>query len=112
MLTAVHEGWLTIESLIELMASNPRRIFNLPSQPDTRVEVDPEATFTIADEILHTKCGWTPFAGLTAHGQVQRVILRGETVYEDGQVLAPPGNGRLLPYIEQSNKITSILSDQ
>lgn len=97
MLTAVHQGRLTIDRLIDLMATNPRHIFNLPSQPDTWVEVDPEATFAIADEILHTKCGWTPFAGQTVHGRVQCVILRGETVYEDGQVLAHPGSGRLIP---------------
>lgn len=105
MLTAVHEGRLTIERLIELMATNPRRIFNLPSQPDTRVEVDPEATFTIADEILHTKCRWTPFSGFIAHGRVIRVILRRETVYEDGQILAKPGTGQLIPSAEQSNQI-------
>jgi carbamoyl-phosphate synthase/aspartate carbamoyltransferase/dihydroorotase len=97
MLTAVHQGRLTMDRLIELMATNPRHVFNLPSQPDTRVEVDPEATYTIADEMLHTKCGWTPFAGLTVHGRIQRVILRGETVYENGQVLARPGSGHLIP---------------
>jgi hypothetical protein len=27
-------------------------------------------------------------------GRVRRVILRGQEVYEDGRVLAPPGFGR------------------
>lgn len=97
MLTAVHEGRLTVERLIELMSTNPRRIFKLPEQPETRVEVDAESTYCIKNETLQTKCGWTPFAGKQVHGRIKRVVLRGEVVYEDGQVLAKPGSGRVLP---------------
>ena len=39
MLTAVHEGRLTLERLIELTVWNPARIFGLPHQEDTMVEV-------------------------------------------------------------------------
>ncbi|MFW6069623.1 MAG: amidohydrolase family protein [bacterium] len=97
MLTAVAEGRLTQERLEELMAHNPRRIFGLPEQPDTRVEVDVSRPVTISSDHVHSKCGWTPFAGMTVAGRVQRVILRGETVYENGQVLAAPGSGHILP---------------
>ncbi len=97
MLTAIHEGRLTVERLIDLMATNPRRIFGLPEQPGTRVEIDPEAITTITDAALQTKCAWTPFAGRTVHGRVRRVILRDKVVYEEGEVLARPGSGRLLP---------------
>jgi hypothetical protein len=34
---------------------------------------------------------------MTVHGRVERVILRGQLVYEAGAVFAPPGTGRLLP---------------
>jgi dihydroorotase-like cyclic amidohydrolase len=61
------------------------------------VEVEFGPAQTIRDEVLYTKCGWSPFAGMTVNGRVQRVILRGETVFEDGQLLATPGSGRLLP---------------
>ncbi|MBN1991553.1 MAG: amidohydrolase family protein [Anaerolineae bacterium] len=102
MLTAVQEGRLTLERLIELMATNPRRIFNLPAQADTYVEVDPQAQYTISNQDLQTKCGWTPFAGMIATGRVQRVILRGETVFDVSQaarrrVLARPGSGWVWP---------------
>ena len=43
MLTAVRQGRLTLARLVELMATNPRRVFGLPDQPDTFVEVDPDA---------------------------------------------------------------------
>ena len=97
MLTAVHQGRLSLERLVELMATNPRRIFNLPDQTGTQVEVDVDTGYTISADKLRTKCGWTPFAGQTVHGRVKRVILRGNVVYEEGQLLAAPGSGRLLP---------------
>ncbi|GAB4431947.1 MAG: dihydroorotase [Anaerolineae bacterium] len=97
MLTAVKEGRLSLERLIELMATNPRRIFNLPAQPDTHIEVDDQTRFTITNEALHTKCGWTPFAGWQVVGRVQRVVLYGQEVFANGAVVAAPGSGRLLP---------------
>ncbi|MCA9938490.1 MAG: amidohydrolase family protein [Anaerolineales bacterium] len=97
MLTAVHEGRLTLARLIDLMHTNPRRIFALPPQRDTWVEVDAEASWVIQDEMMYSKCGWTPFAGIPVKGKVRRVILRNQLAFEDGLVLAPPGSGQLLP---------------
>jgi carbamoyl-phosphate synthase/aspartate carbamoyltransferase/dihydroorotase len=95
MLSAVADGRLTVDRLKELMHDNPRRIFGLPEQPDTTVEVD-MTPWTIPDDGWQTKCGWTAFAGLRAGGRVRRVVLRGQTVYEDGEVLAAPGAGKLV----------------
>jgi len=88
MLTAVGEGRLTMERLVTLMARNPRRIFGLPDQPDTWIEVDPDSAHVISDAGLHTKCGWTPFVGMRVTGRVIRVHLRGLTAYRDG-VISP-----------------------
>ena len=95
MLTAVSQDRITLERVIELMSDNPRRIFNLPDQSDTHVEID-LTPYTIRSEDMKTKCAWTPFAGMEAAGSVRRVILRGKTVYENGRVLAEPGSGRVL----------------
>jgi len=97
MLTAVDDGRLSLERLIELMAVNPRRIFNLPPQPDTKVEIRTDQRYRIANEALYTRCGWTPFAGIEVRFTVRRVTIRGELVFEDGAVLARPGFGQLLP---------------
>jgi len=35
---------------------------------------------------LHTQCGWSPFSGMTARGQVRRVIHRGQVVFQDGKI--------------------------
>ena len=49
MLTAVNEGRLTLEQLEDKMCHNPRRIFNLPEQPDTYIEVNMDEEWTIPD---------------------------------------------------------------
>lgn len=97
MLGAVEAGRLSLERLEALMAHNPRRIFGLPEQPDTHVEVELGAPATLSDAEVVSKCGWTPFAGMPVSARVRRVVLRGQVVYQDGRVCAPPGSGRLLP---------------
>ncbi|HOT52458.1 MAG TPA: amidohydrolase family protein [Anaerolineaceae bacterium] len=87
MLTAVAQGRLSAGRLEELLARNPRRIFNLPEQAETWVEVDPEAEFVFPEHPLYTKCGWSPFEGMRLRGRITRVVLRGREVVRDGIVL-------------------------
>jgi dihydroorotase len=94
LLTAVNDGRLPVERLIELTHSAPTRIFGLPPQPDTWVDVDLDARYQIDKDSLHTKCGWSPFEGFLLQGRVQRTVLRGKVVFDKGQMLAQPGFGR------------------
>lgn len=94
LLTAVSEGRLGLEALIERMHINPGRIYGLPPQPETGIEVDRDALWEVRGAELHTRCGWSPFEGMKMRGRVRRVMLRGQLAYEDGQALAPPGYGR------------------
>lgn len=96
MLTAVTHNRLSLDHLITLMHHNPRRIYNLPAQADTWVEVDMTPT-TIHQENMFSKCGWTPFNGREVAGRVARVTLRGKLVYENGKLLAAPGDGLVFP---------------
>ena len=94
LLTAVSEGRLTINHVIEKMNTNPNRIFHLPEQPETWIEVDENAEYEIKAENQFTRCGWTPFEGWKVKGKVRKVVLRGKTAFENGNVLAEPGYGR------------------
>ena len=94
MLTAVAEGRLTLERLVELMAYNPRRIFGLPEQPETWIEVDPDAAYTLSDTGLHTKCGWSPFSGMPIRGKVESVQLRGLPIFKEGTIIRSPERTR------------------
>ena len=93
LLTAASEGRLTVDDIIEKMHTNPKRIFNLPDQAQTWVEVDEDTRYEIRSAELHSKCGWTPFEGYPVKGRVTRVVLRGKEVFKDGEILAPTGYG-------------------
>lgn len=95
LLTAVNDGKLTIERLIELTSTNPRKIFGIPGQENTYVEVDMGESYVIENENLQTKCGWTPFAGTKVTGKVKKVVLRGKTVFDGKNIFGP--YGQILP---------------
>ncbi|EDO29083.1 predicted protein, partial [Nematostella vectensis] len=90
LLTAVHQGRLTIEDLVKRLYTNPRRIFGLPEQKDTYVDVEIGSEWTIPKAMAYSRAQWTPFAGMKVFGSVRRVVLRGETACIDGQVLLNP----------------------
>jgi carbamoyl-phosphate synthase/aspartate carbamoyltransferase/dihydroorotase len=94
LLNAVSENLLTLDDLIARLHTNPRRIYNLPEQPETFVEVDLNEKWEITADQLHSRCGWTPFEGMQVKGKVQQVILRGETSYQDGEIKVDPGFGK------------------
>lgn len=114
MLNAVNQGKLTVERLVELTNINPSKLFGLDNyyaishsefisesikilkqiQDDgtsTFVEVDLDEEWTIKNENLFTKAGWTPFDGLTVKGKVKRVVLRGKEVYNGEEIFSPYG---------------------
>ena len=96
LLTAVEDGRLELDDLLLRCVENPRRIYALPQQPQTWIEVDVDNAFTLNDAHMRTRCGWTPFDGRQVIGRVEKVVLRGVTVFDGEQVLAQPGSGRVL----------------
>lgn len=91
LLTAVNQGRLTIEKLTELTYTNPQKVFQTPVQEETYVEVDLEESYTISNDNLQTKCGWTPFVGMKATGRVRKVVLRGQLVFDGQNIFGPYG---------------------
>lgn len=95
MLTASSEGRITHEEVIKKLHTNPARIFNVRSDPSTKVEVE-ITEYKITDKDLKTKAGWSPFSGRKVIGKVQNVYIRGNKVFENGEVIAKPGSGRII----------------
>ncbi len=93
-LTAAHAGRLTLDDIVARMATNPRRIFNLPSQPATWIEVDPDLPWTVHADQLFSHAGWSPYDNWPLIGKVTAVYLRGQLAYDGEQVLARPGFGQ------------------
>ena len=97
LLNAVNEGKITIERVIEMTSTNPRKIFNIPVQPDTYTEVDLDEEYTIDPKDLYTKAGWTPFEGMKIRGKIKKVVLRGETVLENALIIGEPKGQVVFP---------------
>ncbi|XP_067950239.1 multifunctional protein CAD-like isoform X2 [Watersipora subatra] len=96
LLTAVNDGRLTLDDVVAKLHTNPKRIFNLPDQPDTYVEVNMDREWTIPYAMPFSKAKWTPFSGMNVKGAVSRVVLRGQVAYVDNEVLAKPGYGKCI----------------
>lgn len=93
LLRGVQEGRLTLDDVVARTATNPRRIFGLPEQAETWIEVDPDQVWEVRASECYSRCGWTPFEGWKLRGRIYRVVLRGKAVYQDNRVLALPGSG-------------------
>lgn len=94
LLTAVSDGKLSIEDIIERMHINPSKIFKIPVSAETYIDVDLNQEWTIRGEEQFTKCAWTPFEGRKVKGKVEKVVIRGEKVFENGKILVKPSFGK------------------
>lgn len=94
LLQAVDQGRLTREDIIQKYYINPQKIFGLPDQKDTWIEIDDSSEWVFHGVDSKSRAGWSPFDGWKFSHKVQKVTLRGQVVYEDGQILAQPGFGK------------------
>lgn len=102
-LTAVAEGRLTLERLVDATSAGPARVWGLAGKG--AIEVGADADLTIVDLVrpgvirgadLHGKHQLTPFEGMATVGAPTATVVRGHIVMRDGQLLGEPGNGRLV----------------
>jgi dihydroorotase-like cyclic amidohydrolase len=96
MLTAVDDGRITLDQLIERMALRPAQLFGIALDDTTSVEVEIGPRWRIGNAEQLTKCGWTPFDGTEVAGRVLRTTLRGSLAWDGERVLAEPGTGNVL----------------
>jgi dihydroorotase-like cyclic amidohydrolase len=96
LLTAMNEGKITKEEIIDKCYIRVKEIFHVSGQPDTHVEVDEDEEWEIQNDKLYTKCKWSPFNGRQVRGSVKRVVIRGTNVFEDGKILVKPGFGEII----------------
>jgi carbamoyl-phosphate synthase/aspartate carbamoyltransferase/dihydroorotase len=93
-ITAVHEGRLTVDEMVTRMSTNPRKIFHLPNQTRTEIEVGQDTVWEVRGEEFQSRSVWSPFEGMKLKGKVRKVILRGKLAYQDGEIHVPTGYGR------------------
>ena len=91
MLELVDNGVISIERLVELMAHNPARLFEVSQRGFLRpgykadvVLVKPNSPWTVDKECIQSKCGWSPMEGHTFQWQVRTTICNGHIIYNNG----------------------------
>lgn len=91
MLDFVHEGWISIERVVEKMAHAPAVLFQIADRGFIRegymadlVLVDLNQEWSVSSSNILYKCGWSPFEGHTFKSKVLKTFVNGELVYDDG----------------------------
>ena len=100
----VHARGLSFERVAHLTATAPAQLFGLyPRKGAIAVGadadfaiVDPEQRWTFGASDLQTRSGVSAYLGREFIGKVVRTIVRGRTVFADGEVSGKPGWGQLL----------------
>ncbi len=102
---AFHRRGMGLDAFVRFSSTNPARIAGLHPRKGTLL---PGADADIAIYDLDTewvvdarsqqfsKNPWSPFDGRRVRAGVVRTLVRGETVYADGEIVAQPGSGRFL----------------
>jgi len=94
MLDHVNSGKLTLQQLIKLMCENPCKIFGIKNKGYLKEGYDADLTIadmdkevTIKNEMIASKCGWTPFNNHKVKGFPVGTIVNGNLVMSDGKVI-------------------------
>lgn len=82
MLLAAKEGRISEQSVIDLISTNPRRIFGIPHDDTTYTLIDTDETWEVQDDKLWTAAKWSPFSGMQLVGRVLEVWIRGTKVFD------------------------------
>ena len=88
---------VSFEKIVEKIAHNPAIIFKVNKRGFLRegyyadiVLIDTNTPTLVTQESLLYKCGWSPFEGQKFDNSINRTILNGNVVYEDGMVNSKP----------------------
>ena len=96
MLDHVNAGRLTLERFVDMTSAGPKRLFGIARKGRIAAGYDADFTVvdlkrreTITDAWIASKCGWTPYDGVTVTGWPVGTLVRGNVVMWEGELAAP-----------------------
>jgi dihydropyrimidinase len=100
----VRAGRITLNRMVELLSTNPAKLFGLYPRKGTIavgsdadiVVFDPEKKATISATTHHSKSDYNLFEGTEVTGSPEVVLLRGNVLVENDELLAAPGVGQFV----------------
>ncbi|MCF6197534.1 MAG: dihydroorotase [Emcibacter sp.] len=109
MLDQVNKGVLSLERLMDLTSAGPARLFNIAGKGRLAVGYDADLTlvdlkkkWTIEEDWLESKCGWSPFTGRQITGKPVGTFVRGRKVMWMGE-LAEEATGQPIRFQDTLN---------
>ena len=96
---------ISLERMVNLVASNPAEIFGLYPRKGAIIEgadadlviLDPNAKVVVRASEMHSRADYDPFEGFEVTGWPRATISRGEVIVENRKSRAQPGRGMFLP---------------
>jgi dihydropyrimidinase len=100
----VRGGRLSLNRMVELLSTNPAKFFGLYPQKGTIavgsdadiVVFDPEKAVTLSAERHHSRIDYNLYEGTEVTGTPEVVLLRGNVLVENGDLVGKPGRGRFV----------------
>ena len=100
----VTQGRISLQRFVELVSTNPARIFGMYPQKGTLlpgadadiVLLDPTAEWTMSQDTSHSSNDWHAYEGINLTGKIHQVFSRGELIIDREDCLADVGRGRYL----------------
>jgi len=94
MLDHVAKGRLSLERFVDLTSAGPQRLFGIRSKGRIAVGYDADLTVvdlrrsqTIENSWIASRCGWTPYDGVTVTGWPVGTVVRGRRVMWEGSLV-------------------------
>jgi dihydroorotase-like cyclic amidohydrolase len=103
LLDAVKKGLVSLDRVVDAVAFQPAKAFDLEGAKG-RIAVgydadlviaDLDAPWTITNDGVLSRCGWTPYDGRTISARIDTTFVRGEAVLDAGNVVGKPGQGHI-----------------
>ncbi len=100
----VREGRISLNRMVDLLATQPAKLFGLYPRKGTvavgadadLVVFDPEKRQTLSASAQHSKCDYNLYEGTEITGAPELVLLRGNVLVEDDELVAAPGVGQFV----------------
>jgi dihydropyrimidinase len=100
----VRAGRISLNRMVELLSTNPAKLFGLYPRKGTIavgsdadiVIFDPEKRETISAARHHSKSDYNLYEGTEVTGVPEIVLLRGNVLVENGELVAEPGIGQFV----------------
>ena len=93
MMEAYNKGKISMEKIVEKMCHNPAKIFKIENRGFIKegyfadlVLVNPHMPWSVKKENIISKCGWSPFEGVSFKSRVTHTFVNGKLVYANGKV--------------------------